>query len=241
MRKVTRKCRDQEVVAGTYGVAGDEAKTVAVSSYSGEWLVEIGGERERGKRGEWERGAGRRRWGGRERSGGVDGGGMAELPRRFPSAQWRRDLGEKILTGGASGPPVSEVWEERGGGLGGFPGGLAGWAGFGPVSWFTPFFLFLFFFFFCFSVFYLNLILFELFLFSKNFYNKYLNKERYKTLWNNNFQVLKNKINIWWLYLNCIWMVFILFGVFVLGFWIFWYLHYMIHSKCNDDMNAWCF
>ena len=103
-----------------------------------------------------------------------------------------RDLGEKELTGGASGPPVSEREREKGwAGLA--PGGLAGWADFGPVSWFPLFFLFLFFFFFCFSVFYLNLILFELFLFSKNFYNKYLNKERYKTLWNNNFQVLKIK------------------------------------------------
>ena len=68
----------------------------------------------------------------------------------------------------------------------GFGAGLAQLAG-------SPFFLFLFLFFFCFSVFYLNLILFEPNLFSKIFYNLYLNKKRYKTLWNNNFQVLKIK------------------------------------------------
>ena len=47
---------------------------------------------------------------------------------------------EDDLTGGHHLPGRGRG--EREGWAGGFPGGLAGWAGFGPVGWFTPFFLF---------------------------------------------------------------------------------------------------
>ena len=67
----------------------------------------------------------------------------------------------------------------------------------------------------------MNLIPFESNLFSKYLYQTYLNKERHKILWNYNFQVLKIKIKYLMALFNCIWMVFILFGVFVLGFWSF--------------------
>ena len=91
MRKDEGTRGDQEVVALAHRAVAGVPKSVAEGSDSGELLSAKRGERERGKRGEWERRAGRREWGGRDGTGRVDGGVKAELPRRFPATLMARD------------------------------------------------------------------------------------------------------------------------------------------------------
>ena len=61
MRKDKGTRGDHKVVARAHPFAGGELKTVAVTTISGEGFLSIREERERGKRGEWERRARRRR------------------------------------------------------------------------------------------------------------------------------------------------------------------------------------